>query len=216
MKISEVYKKYNIPENLQEHMYRVAAVGFIVAELLEKKIELDVDIIVTELLLHDMGNIVKFDFGPHIKFSEEETERLKKVRAEFIAKYGNEEHIATSKIAEELGVDIRVQELLEDCGSSKLAMAIDSTDWYAKICTYADLRVAPYGVVSVEERFNDVIKRYEGRDHALANREKTEKKKELGLILEQQIQEQSSSPLSLINDAMIAPIVKGFKNYNLI
>ncbi len=216
MKISEVYKKYNIPENLQEHMYKAAAVGFIVAGLLEKKIELDVDIIVTELLLHDMGNIIKFDFGPHIEFSKEETEKLKKVKADFIEKYGSEEHVATSKIAEELGVDIRVQELLEDSGSSKLMAAIDSTDWYAKICTYADLRVAPYGIVSVEERFADIIKRYKGRDHALSDLEKTEKKKELGLILEQQIQEQAPTSLSLINEAMIAPTVKGFRNYTLV
>ena len=46
--------------------------------------------------------------------------------------------------------------------------------------------------------------------------EKTEKKKELGLILEQQIQEQAPTSLSLINEAMIAPTVKGFRNYTLV
>ena len=216
MKISEVYKKYNIPENLQAHMYRVAAVGFLVAGFLEKKIELDVDVIVTELLLHDMGNIIKFDFGPHIKFSSAETERLKKVRADFIEKYGNEEHEATARIARELRVDIRVLDLLDDSGSSKLYEAIDSADWYRKICSYSDLRVGPNGIVSVNERFDDIIKRYKGREHTLADMEKTNKKREMALILEEQIQEQTTSLLGSINDAMIAPIIKGFLHYSLI
>jgi hypothetical protein len=215
MKISEIYKKYDIPENLQQHMYRVAAVGFLVAGYLEKTIELDKDIIVTELLLHDMGNIIKYDFGKSIVFSPEETARLKKVRTDFITKYGEEEHVATIKIAQELGVPEKVLEIMSMSGSSNLQSALESSDWYRKVCSYADFRVGPHGIVSVVERFDDILKRYEGRNHTLSDKDRTLKKKQNAILLEKQIQDLISISLLDINDKLIEPIVRGFYNYEI-
>ncbi len=215
MKIKDIYIKYQIPENLQLHMYRVAAVGLLVLDLLDKNIKLDKNIITTTLLLHDVGNIVKFNFENNNLLKDDEIEHLKQVRDGFISKYGNEEHLATLNIVNELKVPAKVIEILENTGSSKIDLTIQSDDWYKKVCSYADFRIAPYGIVSVEERFDDVIKRYEGRDHVLADVEKTIEKKNYCLGLEKQIQEKSLTSLSLIDDSKIKHLIEELKEYNI-
>jgi 5'-deoxynucleotidase YfbR-like HD superfamily hydrolase len=43
-------------------MYRVAAIGQYIADHLRADVKVDKDLITKVNLLHDMGNIVKFDF----------------------------------------------------------------------------------------------------------------------------------------------------------
>jgi hypothetical protein len=214
MKISEIYTKYQIPKHLQQHMYRVAAVGLVVADLLDESIEHNNDIITTTLLLHDIGNIMKFDFKSDL-LKNENIENLKIVKKDFMLKYGNEEHEVTINITKELGVDYKVVEMLQNTGSSKTLSVINGNDWDKKICTYADVRVCPHGVASVTERFDEIIERYKGRDHELADVEKTEQKKANCLILEKQMQEKCSSSLSLIDDLTIAPIIEKLAEYEI-
>ncbi|HEY0908259.1 MAG TPA: hypothetical protein VGE35_02830 [Candidatus Paceibacterota bacterium] len=216
MKISDIYAKYSVPPNLQEHMYGVAAVGRILVGFLKGKIDLDIDLVTTELLLHDMGNIVKYEFSnKHIQFSDDEIVRLQKVRADIMAKYGAEEHEVTLNIVREIGVSEKVIDILNNVGSSKIAQTIESDNWYRKVCSYADFRVAPYGIVSVDQRFDDAIKRYAGRDHVLADIQKTEGKRKNALILERQIQEKSSQSLAAIDDALIAPLLKELPDFEI-
>lgn len=214
MKISEIYNQYQIPKNLQEHMYRVAAVGMTVTDFIKDSVPLDKDIITTTLLLHDMANIIKFSFDGKVS-TEEDVEHLKKVQQDFISKYGNEEHIATQTIARELHVPEKVINILQNTGSSKIHITTESTDWYRKVCSYADFRVAPYGIVTVNERFDDVVKRYEGREHVLSDIQKTEEKRNNCLILEKQIQEKSVFPLEEITDTKIESVLKKLFDYEI-
>ena len=214
MKIQAIYDSYKIPKNLQEHMYRVAAVGLSIADMVSKKAMLDRDRVATALLLHDMGNIIKYDLDKSV-FSPEETERLRKVRDEFISKYGDEERAAMFAIAREVGAPEEAIHILENVGSSKVHLTIESDDWYRKICSYADFRVAPYGIVSINERFDDVLKRYESRVHALADKEKTEGKRKNCLILESQIQAVVSGDLSKITDESVAPILSQLPEFEI-
>jgi hypothetical protein len=215
MKIQDIYTHYQIPENLQLHMYRVTAVGLLVADLIGNSIKLDKKIITIALLLHDVGNIIKFNLGNSTILKSDEVEQLKKVKDAFISKYGDDEHLATIKIVNELNVPTKVVEILENIGSSKVHVTIHSEDWYWKVCSYADFRVAPYGVVSVEERFDDVIQRYKDRAHVLADVEKTLEKRDNCLILEKQIQAESMSPLSEINDAKITHLLRELREFNI-
>ena len=67
MKVVEVYKKFGIPPNLQEHMLRV----FEVTSYIEKHWKgetVDWDLAKKIALLHDLGNVVKFDFDKHPEF----------------------------------------------------------------------------------------------------------------------------------------------------
>lgn len=215
MKISEIYKKYQIPEILQNHMYKVAAVGVLIVKSLEKNIEFDINIVIKELLLHDMGNILKIPVKGNSFFSEKEQGLLIKIQEDFSQKFGKEEHGATLKIAKEIGISEDIIYILENTGSSKLSSTIDSNNWYLKVCSYADFRVSPKNIVSITERFDEIIQRYSGGDHILANIEKTEHKKHLALVLEKQIQDKSKNLLSEINDDKVAPIVEMLKDFEI-
>ncbi len=196
-------------------MFRVAAVGRLVTESLRPQIDLDIDIVTKELLLHDMGNILKIPVKGNSLFSDEEQAHLIKVQEDFAQKYGKEEYVATLAIAREVGAPEKVIYILENTGSSKLHLTVESNDWYLKICSYSDFRVSPKKIVSIVERFDEIIQRYAGREHVLADIEKTEKKKRLALILEKQIQDKSQVALTEINDDNVASIVEVLRNYEI-
>lgn len=196
-------------------MYKVAAVGRLVVESLKGQIDLDIDTVTKELLLHDMGNILKIPVKGNSLFTEEEQGSLVKVQEGFAEKYGKEEHVATLVIAKEIGASEKVIYILENTGSSKLYLTVESEDWYLKVCSYADFRVSPKRIVSVTERFDEIIQRYAGREHVLADIEKTEKKKQLALILEKQIQDKSKRSVSEIDDNQVAAIVEELKSYEI-
>ncbi len=214
MKIKEIYNKYQIPKHLRQHMYRVTAVGMVVNDFLNQSIKLDKDILIQAMLLHDIGNIIKFDLNSSL-LKEENIESLKIIKNEFIEKYGEDEHVATIKIIKEIGVCKKVVDILENISSSKISSTIGSDDWHKKVCSYSDFRVAPHGVTSIEERFDDVIERYKGLKHVLGDIEKTLQKKKDALILERQIQEKCRLPLSLINDEKIKNIVEQLEEYKI-
>lgn len=59
MNILEIYNKYYLPENLQMHMLRVAACSNLIIDNWSGP-EIDKEAIIRVCLLHDMGNIVKY------------------------------------------------------------------------------------------------------------------------------------------------------------
>lgn len=188
MEISEVYKKFNIPKHLQKHMLRVAAVGRYLSNYSNK--ETDSTIILKVLLFHDLGNLIKFDLNKGVDLFDESERNLDywlEVQNEIVQKFGDE-HVATIEMAKLIGADSRVLFLLENIGSSNLSKTIESDDWELKMCSYSDFRVTPYGFTTVTERFEDIMSRYKGRDHVLADEEKTKQKMELCLQLEAQLQ----------------------------
>lgn len=173
MTIAEIYAKYRIMPNLQQHMFRVAGVAELIADqLLHPTVELDQPFtpqdckdVVTAALLHDMGNIVKFklDYFPEFLQPEGLT-YWQVVQQEFWDVYGKNAHQATLSILKELEVSERVTELVNAVSFNKAKRNLDSDDFACKVCAYADMRVAPHGVVSLEERLADGRKRYQPED----------------------------------------------------
>lgn len=214
MRILQVYQDYKIPPNLQLHMIRAASVGaFIVDEWKEKNI-LDKTSIIKSLLLHDMGNIIKFDFKYAHLLGEEKknVEYWKKVQQEFIQKYGNDEHVATVEIAKEVGLNGRVFELLNAIGSSKLSQVLENPDWNKKLVCYCDFRVDPHGIVTVNQRFDEIVERYKGREHKLGKIEETEKKRLFCLELQTQLQTMVNFDLNSITDNQVQNYMKNLIN----
>jgi 5'-deoxynucleotidase YfbR-like HD superfamily hydrolase len=84
-------------QNLQDHQLRVAAVASIICDSFDFLINKEK--IIKVCLLHDMGNIIKFqlDYFPELN-KPEGLEYWQNVQKEFIAKYGPNEHNATMKI----------------------------------------------------------------------------------------------------------------------
>ncbi len=168
--IEDIYNEYHIIPSLRMHMYRVAAVAQILCENMDTPV--DTKSVIATCLLHDMGNIIKFDFETFPDFfAKEGKEYWQGIQKEFHEKYHTtDEHHATLAIAVEVDANLHTLELLHACGFSK-AVAIDTApELEKKICLYADLRVAPLGVVSLEERLGDLEKRYGGRSDAIHGR----------------------------------------------
>lgn len=161
MKVLEVYKKFNIPPNLAGHMLTVAkAVVFIQEHWIGPK--LNWNKVVQAALLHDLGNIVKFDMDKYPELMGKEQGRIdywKKVQKEIIEKYGKNDHEATKKMLKELKVEKDVvEDILEKSFGNSITTVVND-DWNSKILLYADLRIVPSGLVSLEERIEDVKNR---------------------------------------------------------
>lgn len=162
MKICDVYKKYEIPPNLQEHMFRVAGIGCLIAtNWIEERV--DVDLVVRTCLLHDMGNIIKFDLSDATakKFKLENVKYWRKVQKKFINKYGKDSHEATYGICEELKQHDVLEILKEESYVYNHAQdKILETSPESQILLYSDVRVVPLGVVPLKTRIDDLHNRY--------------------------------------------------------
>ncbi len=206
--IEEIYQEHKLMPNLKEHMYRVAAVASIICDNFKEN--LDKEKIIEACLLHDMGNIIKFDLNYFPEFTKPEgVEYWSDIQKEYKERYGNDEHHATIAISKELNVSQRVLGLIDDFGFRKACERVQGTDIEAKICFYSDMRVGPFSVFSIEERFIDGEKRYSHRKFRIEEQEYRECIREV----ERQIFAKSKiKPEDITNEQvdMITKELKGF------
>lgn len=162
MLIRDIYLKYEIMPQLETHMLRVAGVGKII--LGGWKSTIDRDLVMKTLLLHDMGNIVKFDLVSQI-IPIENIEYWRKVQAEWWDRYGKDAHNVTKHIVAELGQN-EVNKIMDNEHAGYVGddpAKLLEQDWPEKILSYCDVRVTPSGVVPMPVRIADLQKRY-GRE----------------------------------------------------
>lgn len=154
MKIGDLYDKYQIMPGLTEHQLRVGGIAKLVTEGWKSKEEARKSVLAC--LVHDMGNIVKFD--------DKIGEKWIKVREEIRQKYGADAHSATCAILNEAGLSEYAKYMEEEAemyGKSGLTLLdFQTCSRPALMIMYADLRVVPSGVVSLEERIQDLENRY--------------------------------------------------------
>ncbi len=207
--IRNVYSRYPVPVNLQEHMFRVAAVG----ELLNsqwKGPRINKENIVAYILLHDIGNIVKFDFAQKELFGVDIAKNMeywKQQKEETIRKYGPSDMQVTLNFAKQLQVPPRIIELLQRNDFFKLPEIVASNDWENKIGKYADLRVGPFGILSLKERFEEFRKRY---GKALLQNPKLETCTTAAFELEKQVLTNTNLTAEDINNDTIKPYMKKY------
>lgn len=204
--ILDIYSQYKIMPTLQQHQLRVAAVAKQLCDSISEP--LDTEGVLSACLVHDMGNIIKFDLTYFPDFVQPEgLEYWQNVKNEYIQKYGPEEHVATEKICEELGLSDTQQTYLSTIGFSRTKKALTSGSLETKICCYADMRVGPHGVISIEERLIDGRKRYEGRKDKAVGSEHFEEYASALRELEKQILSYSSIKSEEISDISVEPII---------
>lgn len=170
MTIGEVYQRYEVMPNLAEHMFRVTAVAetighhLLSAPLPEGALpftQTDLDDVVTACLLHDLGNMAKFKLEYFPEFVEPQgLAYWLKIQQRFWQNYGKNAHQATLQMLGELGVSGRVKELVDAVSFNKAKQNQTSPDYARKLCAYADMRVGPHGIVSLDGRFVDGNTRY--------------------------------------------------------
>lgn len=212
-KITEIYDEYRIMPNLREHMLRVAAVAFFICD--NYNVPLQERKIISACLLHDMGNIIKSNLEYFPEFLEPEgLSYWSKIKENYIEKYGKEDHVATIAIAREIGVSGNIIDFLEHIGFSHATKnELEKLPEY-KICNYADMRVGPYGVLSLEGRINEAHERYKNRVHSISSGGFDSLSQSLRNI-EKQIFSKCKIKPEDITDEAINPIILELQNFVL-
>ena len=202
MTFKEIYSKFRIPPSLQEHMMRVCAVVSFLEKHWTGKHAVDWDLTKRLALLHNMGNIVKFDLDRYPGFlgsEKNDVEYWKVVQAEVIAKYGSDDHAATQKMLREIEVSEQVIALTLNKSFGKSVETAVSKNWPLKILYYADFRTLPLRFGTLEERIDDVRQRMPW----YANRPDFDKLVQACKKIETQIQQAIDIPVSEINDESV-------------
>lgn len=143
---------------LQLHQLRVGGVASILCDALQLQEKREV---VTACLLHDMGNLLKMTFHHFPEAFEPEGVPFWSAQKDAMReRYGADEHHATILIAQELGASHRVIQIIDNIGFGRIPELMAAEDIACVLAEYADLRVAPGGVVSFQERLEEVHRRY--------------------------------------------------------
>lgn len=167
MKIRDLYLKFEIMPQLETHMLRVGAIGKIVAE--NWSIPCDTDFMTDLCLVHDLGNIVKFDLSE--KFNQnkfgaiENIDKWRAVQKTYIQKYSENAQTATVNILREAKLEQFIDPLIKEeelYFAEATAEELERANLASVILMYADCRVTPSGVCSYRERINDLKARYGG------------------------------------------------------
>jgi len=221
MNILEIYKKYQIMPNLAEHQFTVAAVADMICENLTLTPALsqrERESVVAACLLHDMGNIIKFDLAKtnSVLNINIDVEFWQKVKDDYVKKYGTDEHEAAIIIAKDLGVSDRVVELIDCIGFNTGTINAESKDFGRKICAYSDMRVWPQGVTSLENRLADLRKRYGNMFHQMGGDEAKRAGFENGIRkIERQIFEHCKIKPEDITEEATAQIKERLKSFEI-
>ncbi|MFH0969587.1 MAG: HD domain-containing protein [Patescibacteria group bacterium] len=196
MNIEKIYEKYSVPPNLQKHMKRVAEVANFI-KIHWKGPWLDWEIIQKSALLHDIGNIVKFDLDKYsdlLGTKKDNVSYWKNVQKKMIEKYGSDDHEATKKILPEIKIDKKIIDIILKKSFGNSIKTAGGNDWYLKILLYSDLRVLPSGLGTLNDRFDDIRKRMP----KYTSRPNFERLLDACRNIEKQIQEQIDVPISEI------------------
>lgn len=167
---------------LAEHQLRVGGVGQLVAESwihsahstgsgqAGSEQAVDVERVTQVCLLHDMGNLVKFDLSDEAKRDSmfgkaSNLPYWREVQSEYWARYGKDAHVATKGILKDAGIEW-MNKYIDEEGELYFAEALgeklEKASVEAVILMYADFRVKPEGIVSYKDRVNDLRERYGG------------------------------------------------------
>jgi hypothetical protein len=214
MTISEIYSTYKIPPHLQLHMLRVAAVAKVICDSMT--IEVDEQSVVTACLLHDIGNIIKFNFSVRPQdFQPEGIGYWQKVKDEYITKYGNDENIATEIILQELGVSKSVLDVYSHIGFGRAPIVLEIDDYNFKIANYADQRIGPDGVMTMLDRLQEGRKRYFANKGDVADPVFFDNNVRRLEMIEEQIFSKSRINSVDINESVIIPVVEDLRSFEV-
>lgn len=215
MKINDIYKKYNVPLNLQRHMLLVSALAdYIIGDgdIFDKKS------VVSALLLHDIANLIKFNLNLGINlFDKQERDLNKWVRVQnnMTNRYGSDERVATLLILDELKISDRINRLIKLINTDNLTCVLNEDDYESKICVYCDFRAGQSGYISIERRFEEIIKRYDGRA-GFIGKDKVIRKRDNIIQLENQIENKFGLFLNKLNLVKIEKIQIGLNNFEIL
>jgi putative nucleotidyltransferase with HDIG domain len=196
MNLGEIYRKFSIPNNLQEHMLRVGALAEIITQNWQGRI-IDSQAIIKAALLHDIAKPLTFDLAKQAKYGLSETEinNLEKLQILIKEKYGQEEHAATTKIVASLGCDASAIRIVSNSEWKFAPKLIKEGDIESLIAIYCDMRIGLKGILTLDERLADLKTRFANEDFAAHAKN--------GRAIEQILQNNVSIDLSSITNPQL-------------
>jgi hypothetical protein len=154
-KITEIYIKYEIPENLRLHMRQVCAVTSCIID--NMTIPVDRNLIVLGALTHDLGNILKFDLS--INYYNFDVEKLRSIQQKYAQIYGKDCDAMTIDILKKEGFTQDYINIVSHFSFKYLPIIINESI-EKQILKYSDMRVGLFGIISLDERIDDANERY--------------------------------------------------------
>ena len=209
MNIIKIYEKYHIPQQLQMHMLRVAACANLIIDNWQGN-QIDKDAIISGSLLHDMGNMAKFQDNP------DNDKEFLNVRKKYIDKFSTDDHKISLEIGRNEGLNDYELELMEKKESKRNEEIMNSSSYEIKICAYCDERVAPDGVYSIRERLEDAKRRYRGKTNTVwGHEEKANHLIGCALKIEEQIMKYCTIKPEKISNDTIEAYIKRLRDYDI-
>jgi hypothetical protein len=199
---------------LVAHQLRVAAVAYaITQEFFES---LHDEELISACLLHDMGNILKFDLSLFPEYlTPQGRDYWEGVKEEYRVKYGSDEHAATLAIAREIGVSERTLSYIDAVGFWGVVENEKSDSFEKKIAAYADMRVAPYGITTLVERMDDANRRYATRWNEMGHESKVAASHAMLRSIEKQIFARASNTPDDITAEACEKYIPMLKKYHI-
>lgn len=103
----------------------------------------------------------------------------------------------------ELGASERVKEIIEKHVFNNNENILKSNDFDVKIATYADQRIGPFEIMSLEDRFKELKERYAKRENQNTNNPKFETFIKCAFKIEKQVIKNTKLKPTDINDKTI-------------
>jgi hypothetical protein len=209
MLIRDLYDRYTIMPQLVTHQLRVGGiVRIITADWSDQDMAREC---VTTALVHDLGNIVKFDLVNHnaaLLGKLDNAHYWRAIQKDQRERYGSDAHTATCAMLQDAGLSLYHDYIQEEC---HLFDTIDTLSDYstfshpATLTLYADSRVTTERVATLEERIVDLETRYGKRrnDRVWAHR------------LEEYVQGMSTVLVSQIVESDVAALFDELLSYNI-
>jgi hypothetical protein len=214
--IADIYQKYGIPLNLQEHMLRSAALTYLLCQKWEGP-SINKQQILIVMLIHDMGNFAKIDYSKEefLPSGDKDIYYWQKKKQDFINNYGADDHVATFNIASELGFDSSILWVVLNKIFINNEMIANSDNYELKICAYADQRVGPEGIVSLKDRFDELKERYGSKSNASINHPRSEYLIKAAFDIEDQVLSYTSIESSDTLNKKISSMIEKFLQYKI-
>ena len=185
-----------IPNNLQEHHLRVAALAEIILENWTGS-EMDKVSIIQACTLHDIAKPITFDLAKQAQFgmSPEDIDRLEKHQIRLKSQYGEDEHHCTVKICEEIGLSPTAVKLVDNLEWKYIPRILQESDISSLIPIYCDMRIGPKGILPLNTRLEKLKNRTSSDEY--------EENVRNGNTVEQLIQEKTSINLNSITESQL-------------
>ncbi len=216
--VESIYSRYHLPTLLQTHLWRTASL----MELLLRHWQgppVDHALLIETMLVHDLANLVKFDLSETSRtmmFSAEELVAYRQLQAEWHQTYGRVVDEVTVTFLKELRLanTDKISQLILTHTSGTERKTVEEHNWAQKLCDYTDFRIAPHGLVTLRERFDDLGKRYGYRSNGWDTPAKVTQKLQFFEIIEHQLQQHLDVNLQQLQTADLEPLER-WQSYHL-